>query len=226
MRQPSQSALETVPYWCVLLSPWPSPTVSSAGVLAPSSLALPVPDTKQKPLSLDTGSPQQARTVLAFPGGPVCSLMASAKAPPNPTPSSNRCALGELTLLWVQPGPLISPLGQSIVHTQTASADTVILPFVFLLHAVAFKCQIAIRSLPLWSTCFLGHCVTHLTLFPCTIRVKNAYPCFKRYFYVFENFLKMSLTPLFLHLRHSHVIFLNDWYFGFTKSCLIYVQSF
>lgn len=88
--------------------------VSSAGVLAPSSLALPVPDTKQKPLSLDTGSPQQARTVLAFPGGPVCSLMASAKAPPNPTPSSNRCALGGLklscgcnldhrSLLWVSP---------------------------------------------------------------------------------------------------------------------------
>lgn len=123
--------------------------VSSAGVLAPSSLALPVPETKQKPLSLDTGSPPQARTALAFPGGPVCSLMASAKAPPNPTPGSNRCALRVLTLLWVQPGPLISPLGQSIVHTQTASADTVILPFVFLLHAVAFKCQIVIRSLPL-----------------------------------------------------------------------------
>lgn len=60
--------------------------VSSAGVLAPSSLALPVPETKQKPLSLDTGSPPQARTAFAFLGGPVCSLMASAKAPPTPPP--------------------------------------------------------------------------------------------------------------------------------------------
>ncbi|KAF6317485.1 hypothetical protein mRhiFer1_008535 [Rhinolophus ferrumequinum] len=56
------------------------------GVLAPSSLALPVPETKQKPLSLDTGSPPQARTAFAFLGGPVCSLMASAKAPPTPPP--------------------------------------------------------------------------------------------------------------------------------------------
>lgn len=103
---------------------------------------------------------------------------------------------------------------------------------VSLLHAVVFKCQIAIRAecsdqVRSLVTVWLA------LLSPCARWMRNTHLCFPRYFLcVFKNFLKWAWYLCFSIWRHGHVVGFFSciyWYiyiYSFvTKPCLIYVQS-
>lgn len=125
---------------CVLLSP-----VSTAGVLAPT-VALPVLETKQRPLS--SGGTCLSGGLRIAASWPLPGPRPQSKAPRVQTVSSGTWGL---TMLSAPARKLSSPspsvrVGPLYIRNSTATA---VFPSQFCaLHAVAFKCQIAIRSLP------------------------------------------------------------------------------